>query len=296
MSDWRERIGLYLTEALRASLFALGPEIAKGATDLRLRVGQPPLLCGQADVRLASVPLSAVEVRMMVDAMLGHAAHARQEELRQGFVTLEGGFRAGLCGRAVVKEGRLFSLQDIAFVSIRIARDVPGAAAGLMPWIWQEDGPVSALIVSPPGLGKTTMLRDAAVSLSRRGLPVVVVDERSELAACVNGVPALDVGPNTDVLDGCPKAEGMRLALRGMSPKVIVTDEIGSEADTDAVLDAARCGVAVLTSAHGRSFTEMEGRPVLTKLLKARAFERIAVLDGRGRIGVVHGAGGEILA
>ncbi|MCL1963998.1 MAG: stage III sporulation protein AA, partial [Firmicutes bacterium] len=164
------------------------------------------------------------------------------------------------------------------------------------PWLLIGGQPVSALIVSPPGLGKTTMLRDAGRALSLRGHAVAMVDERSELAACVGGVPTLDLGPNTDVLDGCPKAEGMRLVLRAMAPRVIVTDEIGHAGDAEAVLDAARCGVAVLASAHGRDYHDLEVRPMLSALLGARVFARIAALDRIGHIGAVYGAEGESLA
>lgn len=296
MGDWRGRIGAYLTPPVREALEALPPEAVKAATELRLRAGQPAMVGGQAPCRLAAPPLSAGDIRAMADAMLGHAGYARQEELRQGFVTLAGGFRAGLCGRASVKDGRLYALQDIAFITIRVARAVEGAAEGLLPWLLIGGQPVSALIVSPPGLGKTTMLRDAGRALSLRGHAVAMVDERSELAACVGGVPTLDLGPNTDVLDGCPKAEGMRLVLRAMAPRVIVTDEIGHAGDAEAVLDAARCGVAVLASAHGRDYHDLEVRPMLSALLGARVFARIAALDRIGHIGAVYGAEGESLA
>ncbi len=291
MTDFRQTIGAYLTPAVRVALSALPLRDIGLATELRLRADRPAALCGAPHADLPSTP--AEDVRAMADAMLGHAAHARQEELRQGFVTLAGGHRAGFCGRAAVKDGKLWALQDIASIAVRIARAIPGAAEPLLPHLVAGEAPRSALIVSPPGLGKTTMLRDAARLLSEAGYAVTIVDERSELAACVRGVPTLDVGPCTDVLDGCPKAEGMRLALRAMAPRVIVTDELGRPEDAEAVAEAARCGVAVIATAHGRDFADLEARPMLAPILRGRAFERIIALSALGRVGAVYGPGGE---
>ncbi len=295
MTDWRDRISASLTPAVRTALQNIPQDAADGATELRLRAERPVVITGRTQVRLSAPPPSAEDIQAMAGAMLGHAAHARQEELRQGFVTLPGGFRAGLCGRAVVKDGHLTGLQDIASIAVRVARAMPGAADALLPWILDADRPRSTLIVSPPGLGKTTMLRDAAAQLSAKGFSVAVVDERSELAACAAGVPTLPVGDSTDVLDGCPKAEGMRLVLRAMAPEVIVTDELGRPEDALAVREAARCGVAVIASAHGRSYSEAAARPMLRAVFAAGVFDRIVALSAIGRIGPVYDGGGKRL-
>lgn len=296
MMDWRDRIGAYLTPAIREALAHVAPDMAARATELRLRAGRPAMLCSPDPIALTMTAVPEGDLRAMADAMLGHVPYARQEELRQGFVTLPGGYRAGLCGRAAVKDGRLNALQDIASISIRIAREIHGAADPLMPWLCDGTRLRSVLIISPPGLGKTTVLRDAARQLSGRGVCVSVVDERSELAACVRGVPTLDVGENTDVLDGCPKAEGMRLVLRAMAPRLIVTDELGCAEDAMAVRESARCGVAVLATAHARDFAELEARPMLRGLMRAKVFERIVALDGIGHVGAVYNGAGERLA
>lgn len=286
---------MYLTKEVQAMLSTLSDEDAARVTELRLRADRRAVVhCGR---RLESAGrISAKDLHAMADAMLGHALHARQEELRQGFVTLPGGYRAGLCGRAVVKEGRLYAMQDISSIAIRIAREIKGAADALMPLLLRDGYPCSALILSPPGFGKTTLLRDAARQLSEAGFSVSIVDERSELAACLYGSPSLDVGPHTDVLDGCPKAQGIRLMLRAMSPQILVTDELGGHEDAAAVAEAARCGVAVIASAHGRDFADARARQMLGKALSPAVFDRVVSLCSLGTVGAVYTGLGERIA
>ena len=172
------------------------------------------------------------------------------------------------------------ALRDISSLCLRVAGQWRGAADALMPHLWDEQGRVrSLLIVGLPGMGKTTMLRDACRRLSERGARMCVVDERSEIAAMSGGVPQLDVGPNTDVLDGCAKEAGLRWMLRAMSPQALVTDELGGTMDAQAVLDAARSGVSVLATLHGRDLQAALSRGILYHLAQNRVFDRYALLD-----------------
>ncbi len=246
------------------------------------------------DGRLTADPARAMrpdadDLQRTFQLMAKGSVYAWEEEVRGGFLTLEGGHRVGLCGRAVTEGGRIRTLKQVASLNIRIAREVPGAADDLLPHLVRGGRFLSTLLISPPQAGKTTLLRDLVRQLSTgvprlglRGLKVGLVDERSEVAGCVRGVPQRDVGPRTDVLDGCPKAEGLMLMIRALSPQVVAVDEIGRPEDAVAVMEALHAGVAVLATAHGWNLADVRRRPALAELLKVGAFER-AVILGRSR-------------
>ena len=196
----------------------------------------------------------------LLAALADHSLHAREAELRQGFFTMSDGCRVGVCGRLIWDGNRVTGMGEIGSICVRICREIDGAADGFYDVLFDGGMLQSALIVSPPGMGKTTALRAAARRLSEDGYNVCVADERHELAACVGGVPTLNVGPRTDVMDGCPKHIAIMYLLRAASPRVIVTDEIGDARDAVALSEAVRCGVKVLASAHADSFVGLEKR------------------------------------
>jgi len=295
LNDFRKTIGAYCTRPVKNFLLSLSNQDVERATEIRLRAGQKAAVTGGRRIFSQDI-VPAADIRLIADAMLGHAIHARQEELRQGFVTLPGGYRAGICGRAVVRDGSVIAMQDISSIAIRIAREVPGAARALMPLIAQEGRLSNVLILSPPGLGKTTLLRDIARSVSEIGYFVSIIDERSEIAACVQGVPSLNVGPNTDVLDGCPKAQGIPMMLRAMSPQVMITDELGGPADASAVAEASKCGVCVIASAHGMNFADARRKRMLREVLNTGVFDLIVSLRAVGEIGAIYKENGEKIA
>ena len=217
-----------------------------------------------------------------------YSLYARDEELRRGYLALPGGHRAGFTGRTVLENNSVRLLRDISGINIRICREVKGAGEKLLAHLYcgSEKRVHHTLLVSAPQAGKTTLLRDLARLLSngdpvtgRPGLKVGIVDERSEIAGCYLGQPQLDIGQRSDVLDGCPKAEGMMMLVRSMSPQVVVTDELGRAEDMRAVEEVVNTGASILASAHGKSVTDLLKRPSLAWLIENRLFERVVLLS-----------------
>lgn len=256
--------------------------------EIRLRTGHPLEIVGLSVA--SGLIVTADHVRHVLATVTGSSLHAVEQDIRSGFVTAPGGHRVGLAGRAVLGgDGRVRTLRDIASVNIRVAQAVMGSAEPLVPYLIGADRRiVSGLLVGAPMTGKTTLLRDAARLLSHGlvtrlgGVHVVIVDERSEIAGCFEGVAQFDVGPATDVLDACPKVEGLNMAVRSLSPHVIVTDELGSLGDVQAVLEAARAGVSILGSVHAKSWADLQSRPAMRDLLASGAIQRLFFLDSHG--------------
>ena len=195
--------------------------------EIRLRCGQQVLLKEEGKIRLLEERVSAVEIRETVSLLSAYSLYAFEEELKQGYLTIEGGHRIGFCGKTVMEDGKIRTLKQINALNIRIAREQKGWGERILPELMEDERFYHTLIVSPPGCGKTTLLRDVVRCLSERLLMVGVVDERGEIAPLRDGMPQMDVGKCTDVLEGCPKAKGMVLLLRSMSPDIIAVDELG---------------------------------------------------------------------
>jgi stage III sporulation protein AA len=214
------------------------------------------------------------------------SVYAIEEELKNGYLTLPGGHRVGITGKTVMEGGGVKTLRFISGFNIRIAREIPGAADKVLPYIIDKEGRVyNTLILSPPKAGKTTLLRDLIRQLSSgvekfhiKGFKVGLVDERSEIACCYEGVPQNDVGTRTDILDGCPKACGIMMLLRSMSPDIIATDEIGRPEDVTAIEEAINAGVTIITTAHAPDVEEIKRRPTVRKLIVRGFFKRLVVL------------------
>jgi len=288
--NWQETVSFFAACMPRAVGRALANQPEGSVREIRARSAeQTVLITAQGDV-VCPGTLSAGQVAQMAEALCEHALYARAEEQRQGFVALRGGHRMGLCGRVIMQGQSVRAVREISSVCIRIAGQWKGAADVLVPHLRQENGELlSALIIGMPGTGKTTLLRDACRQLSRAGLRMCVVDERSEIAAMAGGVPQLDVGPNTDVLDGCCKEAGLRWMLRGMSPQALVTDELGSALDAQAVMETVRSGVSVLATLHGRDAETALSRGTLYQLAQNRVFDRYVLLESHavGRISAI---------
>lgn len=242
-------------------------ELGARLTGVRLRTGMRIQLTYPGGDVLADV-LNRQEFERTLSALMGHSLYARQDELDSGYFTLPDGSRAGICGRFAAGGPR--ALSDVGSVCIRIAREITGCADGV---ISEVKNVRSALAVSPPGMGKTTLLRDIARQLSEGGANVCIVDERGELAACRGGHPTLNVGPRTDVIYGCEKHIAILRAVRACAPDVIVTDEIGDARDAQALDEALRCGVRIVVSAHGSALEPDRLRPQVGAMVKSGVFD-----------------------
>lgn len=284
-----------LPDVLEALLKPLSDRERGTLEELRIRVNAPVQAVGRGWERRFSPVADRMLCERLLSELCNHSLYAAEQELKNGYFTLSGGYRVGFCGRAVVAEGRLLRIAEPTFFCLRIPRQVKGAARDILPLVYGK----STLLISPPGCGKTTMLRDLARSMSAgegvKPVNVCIADERSELAGCTLGVPTLDVGERTDVLDGCPKAEAIMLLLRAMSPGAVFTDEIGRPEDAEAIMDCARAGVAVYASAHGDSQESVRRRPVLKRLFGEGAFQRYVLLSRRNGPGTVEGVWDENL-
>ncbi len=303
----RNEIGSYLTAGLKEKVLNLPDECYPKLEEIRLRAAKPlQLRIGEKDYGLnsraelvenlnESYMVTADDIYRILASISDNSLYAFAEEIRRGFITIPGGHRVGLAGQVILQGNDIHSIKDISAICFRVAREVKNCAQALLPQICtgSKRTTVNTLIISPPRCGKTTILRDLARLLSTGGKlvqpqNVVIIDERSEIAGCYRGIPQLDVGPRTDVLDSCPKAMGMMMAIRSLSPQVLITDEIGSREDLQAVYDCVNAGVAVITSIHAKNLDDIKKRPQLNELLNTGVFKTLVVLSRRSGPGKVE--------
>ncbi|MCL2351120.1 MAG: stage III sporulation protein AA [Firmicutes bacterium] len=327
----KEIILSYTGQPLRELLSAIPDGRFGEISEIRLRVGRPVIvyincreffLCaknggenaggsraaaGAAASGLtgsvsAAYQATREDIAQILELISDYSIYAFEEEIRSGYITIPGGHRIGLTGRASVENRAVRALRNISGFNIRVSHQVIGCGEKVVGRLL--DGPsaekrlLNTLIISPPACGKTTLLRDLIRLLSDgipgvfAGVTVGVADERSEIAGCYRGVPQNDVGMRTDVLDACPKAEGMSMLLRAMGPRIVAADELGGRKDAEAAEEVANAGVGLLCTAHGYGPDDLRGKPGFGPLFEQKIFKRFVVLYGAGKLGGIYDEAG----
>lgn len=207
-----------------------------------------------------AVRVTKEDISRTLELITGASVYSVKDEMAQGYITVAGGHRIGITGSAVIRGGRVSFIKDVSALCFRLAGESIGASDKVIDYITDGTSVKNTIFISPPGAGKTTILRDTARRLSDMGFRISIVDERHEIAAMSFGKSAFDLGISCDVLTGVNKAEGMMMMLRSMSPEVIITDELGTAEDFKAVKRLMNCGVSVIASAHGTSSTSLANR------------------------------------
>ena len=278
---------LLLPSRLREAALSMSEEEQALAEELRLRVGQPlSVVFPRGEQTFGRETVEPEDLAQLLDMVTGYSRYTSAETLRQGYLTAEGGYRIGLCGTAVLEGGDVVNLRDLSSAAIRIPRETKGLAQPLVEKLMAGGKLCSTLILSPPGGGKTTLLRDLVRCLSDCcRFRVALVDERGELAAVYHGRAQLDVGRQTDVMDACPKAVAIPTLLRAMNPQIIAVDEVALAADVEAMCRGANAGVSLLATVHGGDLEELRRKALFREMLATGMFTRAVTIrrEGDGR-------------
>ena len=263
--------------------------------EIRIRADKPIIVqIGNKEI-ISEYIASEQDLKMIVQHISNYSVYAFQEEIKNGYITIKGGHRIGICGRCVVENNQIKTIKNIASINFRICREITGCSNKIMKYLIEAGEVINTIIISPPKCGKTTIIRDVTKNISNGiknynlpGKKVCVIDERSELGACYFGIPQMDLGVRTDILDGCPKSQGIIMAIRSMAPEVIVCDEIGTNKDVESVLIALNSGVSLITTIHGFGVEDLYNRPVFKDIVENKVFKRAIVLSNRKGAGTVE--------
>jgi len=270
--------------------------------ELRLRCGSPltatisgrSFFVGSQGVTnnpSEAIVVTRADLETIIHKASDYSLYTVNEQLKHGFITIRGGVRIGICGEIVAEKGEISTIKNIQSLNIRVPHQVRGCSYQILPYVFGQDAPLKTLIISPPGMGKTTMLRDLAWQVcDKYHLPnVLILDERGEIAANWQGENQLDVGAFTDVISGGTKSYGFENGIRSMRPDVIITDELATRDDVDMVRQACRSGVCVFASVHAKNIEDIRLKPIFRELIEDQVFDRYVVLTTKDNAGAVVG-------
>ena len=261
--------------------------------EIRIKIQKPIILYTDRGEIILSRDVTKEDFKFIIQRISNYSIYAYEEEIKQGFITLKGGHRVGIAGECVMENNKIKTIKNISSLNIRISKEVIGCSKEVIKYIVDDNNIKNTLIISPPKCGKTTILRDitrvlSSGSQSLKGKKVVVIDERSEIGASYNGIPQMNLGIRTDILDNCLKREGMLMAIRSLSPDVLICDEIGTKEDIDALNTAFNSGVNVVVTVHGSNLNDIKERKSFDDFLSSGIIERIIVLSNRLGVGTIE--------
>jgi len=259
--------------------------------EIRMRVNRPTIIETDDKEHISSFVSSREDLNSVVQKISNYSMYAFEEDIRQGFITFKGGHRIGISGECVMDDKKVKTIKNISSLNIRISKEFIGCSNMILPFVQRGNKIMNTIIISPPKCGKTTLLRDLTRNLSNgyknNGKKISLIDERSEIAGCSMGIPQMDIGSRTDVFDNCIKSQGIMMAIRSMSPEVIVCDEIGTQRDTESIMMAYNCGVNLICSLHGESLNDYKERLVFHELVTNNIFKIAVLLFNRKKPGKI---------